>query len=107
MKLFLVFLVLGVILAIIGWGMVFSAAQGQPFTAAMMRCDGEFRFAGPHMANFGSEDEAKRWADGQLAGDFDIAYIYRPDGPGLLSNLLWVRSDGACYGEQFREWARP
>jgi hypothetical protein len=101
-------LALGVVLAIIGMALVVVAAQGQPFTAAMMRCGGEFRFAGPHMANFSSEEAAKQWADGQLAGAFDIAYIYRPQGQGLLSELLWIKSESAdCYGNQFRDWARP
>ena len=106
MKIFLVLLALGVILAIVGWGMVFASAQGQPFTVMMLQCGGEVRFAGSHMANFGDEASAKSWADGQLAS-FEIAYIYRPEGTGLLSNLLWVKSDGDCLGTPYREWVRP
>jgi hypothetical protein len=108
MRLFIGVLGAGVFLAVLGMAMVLSSAQGQPFTAAMMRCGEAFYFAGPHMANFSSDDEAKRWADGQLAGAFDIAYIYRPEGPGLLSNLLWIKSESVeCYGNQFRDWTRP
>jgi hypothetical protein len=108
MKLFLLVLVLGVVLAIVGVSLVIVTAQGQPYTAAMLVCDGTFYLSGPHMANFSSEDAAKQWADGQLAGAYDIAYIYRPQGQGLLSELLWMKSESAdCYGNQFRDWARP
>jgi hypothetical protein len=106
MKIFLVLLALGVILAIVGWGMVFASAQGQPFTAMMLQCGGDVRFTGSHMANFGDEGSAKNWADGQLSS-FDIAYIYRPEGVGLLSNLLWVKSDGSCLGDNYRDWRHP
>jgi hypothetical protein len=102
----LIVLCLGLILAALGWGMVLASAQGQPFTVMMLQCGGEVRFAGSHMANFADEGSAKSWADGQLSS-FDIAYIYRPDGPGLFSNLLWIRSDGNCLGDSYRDWSRP
>jgi hypothetical protein len=99
---------LGLLVAIFGLALVIVAAQGQPYTAAMMSCGGEFRFTGQHMANFSSEDAAKQWADGQLAGGFDIAYIYRPQGTGMLSELLWIKSESnECYPNQYHDWSRP
>lgn len=108
MKLFLVVLALAVVLAILGVSLMIVAAQGQPYTATMLTCDGTFYLAGPHMANFSSEDAAKQWADGQLAGNYDIAYISRPQGQGVAGELLWIKSESAdCYGNQFRDWTRP
>jgi hypothetical protein len=108
MKLFLVVLALGVILAIVGVSLMIVTAQGQPYTAAMLVCDGTFYLDGPHIATFSSEDAAKQWADAQLAGSYDIAYISRSQGQGQAGQLLWIKSESSqCYGNQFRDWARP
>lgn len=107
MKIFSVLLALGLVAAIVGMALVIVTAQGQAYTAVMLNCGGDFRFAGPHIANFADEHAAKSWADGQLAGIFEIAYIYQPSAPNILAPLLWVKSDGACLGDGYRDWIRP
>lgn len=92
-------------LVFIVWSVVIRA-QGDAY-ALMLVCGGTYDSSQLHMRHFDDVDDAKRWADGELAGGWDIAYIYDSWSRDGSMRMLWVRSDGACYGDAFRDWTQP
>lgn len=54
---------------------MFNEAQS-PYVALMLICGGTYDSSNLHMAEFSTEGEAKAWADAELQGVWDLAYIY-------------------------------
>lgn len=109
-QLFLIGLIVFVALVVLigGAALIVDATPTHPYTASMLVCGGALQLAGNHIARFASVDDARRWADEQLAtGAYNLAYIHYSESALLYSTLLLVRDAGNCYDGQFREWAAP
>lgn len=96
-RVWLVALALVVILLTFGWLML---AQGQGYTAFMQVCGDAVFLDGPHVRRFGDLASAQAWADGQLAGAYNLAYVW-------TDAELWAKADdGRCFGGRFLSWTR-
>jgi hypothetical protein len=98
-NLFIVVLIVAVLAVSI---FVFAVVRGQSsYYVHLLRCKGTFISSQTNYSNHGSVDAAKQYADSNLGGNYDIAYVL----DGARSRVLWARSTGACYGAA--TWFEP
>ena len=74
--------------------------QGQDdYFVLMLVCGGTYDSSDLHVGRFDSEADAKAWADAEMSGVWDFAYIYDSWTYDGSMKLLWLRSEGDCYSD--------
>jgi len=81
---------------------MFNEAQS-PYTALMLICGGISDSSNLHMAEFPTEGEAKTWADAELQGVWDLAYIYQGYENGAL-HLISAKSQNVSCFPDVTDW---
>lgn len=82
-----------------------QAQEQQDYTALMLVCGGTYDSSSLHLRQFGNEADAQAWADGEMQGVWDIAYIYNGYTPDGAMRLVLARSEGSCY-PGMSQWTR-
>lgn len=77
----------------------------QDYVVLMLVCGGRYDSNDLHVGRFDSEASAKAWADSEMTGHWDIAYIYDMFPNDGTQRLLWARSESSCYPDM-GSWRR-
>lgn len=86
--------------------MVFAMVQAQSdYFVLMLVCGGTYDSSNLHVHQADSEASAKAWADAEMGGAWDIAYIYDSWSTDGSMRLIWARSESGCYPDM-RDWTR-
>ena len=97
---------IGLLLVILLAGLLFVQTQAQDsYFVLMLVCGGTYDSSNLHVHQASSEGEAQAWADAEMGGAWDIAYIYDSWASDGSMDLLWARSESTCY-PGMRDWTR-
>ena len=96
-------LILATIVSVLAIQTVISSEAQSPYVALMLICGGTYDSSNLHMAEFPTEGEAKTWADAELQGVWDLAYIYQGYENGAL-HLISAKSQNVSCFPDVTDW---
>ena len=101
----IIFILMLIFVVLIPTGCNQSVQAQQDYFVLMLICGSRYDSSNLHVGQLGSEAAAKQWADTEMQGRWDIAYIYDSWTTDGSMRLLWARSESDCYPDM-REWRR-
>lgn len=98
------------LLATVLIGGSYLLVQGQShYAVELMKCNGNFPADAEFNANFDSVESAKQYADDNLSGQYNIAYVIdstMQNVNGHQGVIIWARSTVNCYSHS-NQWFEP
>ena len=98
-------LIIGLILVLLVPMVMYAVQAQQDYFVLMLVCGGTYDSNNLHVGQFDDEGTAKAWADAEMQGAWDIAYIYDSWSTNGSMRLLWARSESVCYPDM-GDWRR-
>ena len=76
-------------------GVLLTQGQ-QTYIVHLLKCNSTFVSSQANYTTHNSVDAAKQYADANLGGTYDVAYVIDPSRESSVS-IIWSRSTGSCY----------